>query len=105
VSDLGDVRASINAINSTQNALRETQIEQGRTLTRIADAAAVLVTGQAALAESVRRHDELLGQVVAGQSVFTDRVSRRDHLLDQLVAGQAELLRRLPVTGPDEPRD
>ena len=44
--DAAGVRSAINAINSTKNALRETQVEHGRTLERVADAVGVLVTGQ-----------------------------------------------------------
>jgi hypothetical protein len=45
VSELDDMRAAINAINGTQNALRETQVEHGRTLERVADVVGVLFTG------------------------------------------------------------
>jgi hypothetical protein len=65
--DAAGVRASINAINRTQNALRETQVEHSHTLNHIAEAVGGLVTTAA----------------------------RHDQVLDQLAAGQAEILRRL----------
>jgi hypothetical protein len=88
--DASNVRTAIGGIVATQNALRETQVEQGQTLLAhgstlrgIADAVGVLLTGQAALAEAVGRHEEILTGLTAGQK-------RHDEVL-------AEILRRLPL--------
>jgi chromosome segregation ATPase len=72
--DAAGVRGAINAINKTQTALRETQVEHSRTLDHIAQAVGALVT-------SVHRHDQVLDQLVTGQA--------------QLAATQDEILRRL----------
>jgi hypothetical protein len=66
--DAAGVRAVIGGITKVQNALRETQIEHGRTLSGIADAVGVLVAGQVTLTETVHGHDDVLAQLVAGQA-------------------------------------
>ncbi|GGP00289.1 hypothetical protein [Wenjunlia tyrosinilytica] len=67
--DVAEMRAALRAHTQTLGALRETQLDQsrtldahgtvleghGRTLRTIADAVGTLVTGQAALAEAVER--------------------------------------------------
>lgn len=55
--DAADVRASLNGITRAQNALRETQVEQGHTLREIAGAVGVLVQGQ-------QRHEEMLAELL-----------------------------------------
>lgn len=55
--DAANVRASLNGIIRAQNALRESQVEQGRTLREIAGAVGAVVEGQ-------QRHDELLAEIL-----------------------------------------
>jgi hypothetical protein len=107
--DAASVRTAINGVARTQSALRETQVEQGNTLRRIADAVAVLVTGQAALTETASRHEGMLTGLTETASRhegmltgLTETASRHEGMLTSLVAGQdalqggqAEILRRL----------
>lgn len=69
--DAADVRASLRGIVGTQNALRETQLEQGRSLQEIAGAVGALVVGQQQLVEGQRqlaegqqRHEEVLAEIL-----------------------------------------
>ena len=75
--DASSVRASLNGITRVQNALRETQVEQGRTLRGIAGAVGALVEGQQRLSEN--------------QQQLTEGQQRHEEML-------TEILRRLPPT-------
>ena len=73
--DVSEVRTSIRGIVAVQNALRETQLEQGQTLRILAETTGALLTGP-------QRHEEILSSLVA-------TVARHDELF-------AEILDRLP---------
>jgi hypothetical protein len=103
--DVAGMRLAINGITQAQNALRQTQIEHGKTICGIAETVGVLIfgqeklaAGQACLVERVGRHEELLtglaaGQekLAAGQACLVERVGRHEELLTGLAAGQEKL--------------
>ena len=87
--DVSETRTAIRGIAAVQNALRETQLEQGRTLEQhsqslksLAEVSGVLLAGQ-------QHHGEILASLVAGVGSLEATVGRHDELF-------AEILDRLP---------
>ena len=94
--DVSETRTAIRGIVAVQNALRETQLEQGRTLEQhsqslksLAEVSGVLLAGQ-------QHHGEILASLVAGVGSLEATVNsvaatvgRHDELF-------AEILDRLP---------
>ena len=90
--DVAEVRPALAGIVRTQNALRETQLEQhkilgehGKTLRGLSDTVGALVVGQ-------DRHETLLTELAEGQAELRGVVAG-------LAEGQAEILRRLGGEG------
>ena len=80
--DVAGVRVTVNAFARTQNALRETQLEHGRTL----DGHTRVLTGIA----------ETVGALTLGLATLDATVQGQAGSLARLAAGQEEILRRLP---------
>jgi hypothetical protein len=90
--DASEVRGALRAHTQSLNALRETQIEQGRTLdahTRtlhtLADAVGGLVTGQQALTETVSGLAQTVGGLVEGQQRHDQALAEITSLLTKTV--------------------
>lgn len=67
--DVAEMRTSLRAHTQTLNALRETQLEQGRAVQGIAEAVGGLIAGQAALADAV-------AGLTAGQAEMLEQLRR-----------------------------
>lgn len=71
--DASEVKGALRAHTQALSALRETQVEQGRTLQTLAEAVGGLVTGQLAVVENLHRHDEDLSEIKTMLRRLTDQ--------------------------------
>jgi len=94
--DAATVRAGLHGIVQAQNALRETQVEQGRALREIAGAVGALVEGQHRLEERQNRFEERQNRFEERQDQFAQRQDRFAEGQQRHEALLNEILRRLP---------
>ena len=99
-AEVADNRAERRAQTQTLNALRTTQIEQQRTLERIAGQVGRLTIGQTELADRFTGLDTKVDGLEAKVDGLDTKVDGLDHRFDGLVAVVHEVLRRLPEPGP-----